>query len=1694
MRLRQIHPSRAPLAHVAKRWLRALSCVMVCAGAAAYAATPAGTDIVNTARLEVVVDGVSLAVDGSRGLRTSSITPSIVSLAQVLPASQTNAPVALLQPTACRNASGVFALLSPPTRSGAVLPTNSNVFTAPGTALHAGEPVLVTLTDHDQNRDLNVAETVLVTLRSQSTGDVETLRLTETGPSTGVFSGYIQTVGTVSAPSDCVLGVAVNDKISVQYQDALNGDSDTSTANVLVDPLGRVFDSRTGALINGATVALINADTGAPAVVFSDDGVTRYPSTMVSGNAVTDSAGQVLTFAQGAFRFPLVAPGNYRLLITPPTGYSHPSVVLDPVLQLLPGAAWQLNAGSRGGSFAVPPGQITVVDIPLDPRLGQLELTKTSAQANASAGDFVAYTLSLRNPDTAAVPGIVLHDQLPAGLRVQAGSVRLKRGSTVTVLTPVFDKTGSHMQLSLPDMAAGETFSINYVAEVTIATRMGNAVNTAQATGAGSVSNAAQATVRITDELMATTSVLVGRVLDSCDAAVAKGLAGVRVQMEDGRMNLSDPAGRWHFENVRPGNHVVQVDRTSLPLGYTLKVCEANSRSAKGGHAQMLDLQPGSLWQVNFVATSNAATSSTLPNNASLTSTVSLPGAATAQLAGTVAAGYDADWLATAPVGNAIEFPSTDFIPRTSAVGLAVRHLGALRAVAFMNGQAVHAIASDGSTLRADKALAVSLWRGLPVHEGKNLIKVQLQDAQGQVVQVLEREVYYSSIPVAAQLVAASSRLLADGRTPIVLAMRLTDVFKRPLRAGMTGPYTLEGQYTANRLLEPSARDPLADTDATDEQKYVVGEDGIARIELAPSTVPGPLVLKVVLANGKLETMRTWVDAVQREWMVVGLAEDTLYGKKLKQDLQPLAGAPGVQSLDHTGRVALYAVGTIARDTLLTLAYDSAKERPKAGEQLAQALRSDEQYLVYADASNPTQAALSSSKLYVRVDRAQFSALFGDYNTDLGGGSLTQFNRSLTGLRAQYRGEQVQVVAFAARTGAGYARDEIALDGTPGAYRLSRRDIVPGTDKLKIQVRNNTVAQELVEERSLSRFVNYRIDYGSGQVVLANTTQLPAFGQRLVLVAEYETSVTSQAATVAGVRVSVPLPGLASATTKGELGVNLVRDNTSGLQGGLAGLDLVLPIGAHTTFKAELAGSQRLDTTTTGGVSPQVTGKAWLAEVAHQTADTAAKAYVTQTDGSFGLGTLGGSAVGLRTTGAQVQQKINDHLAVTAQVETGSREASGAAPALKTQQISAGLQGQVNAGDTMQAQWSVGVKDAREGDSKHAELLTAGLGLGPKQGNWNVRLETEQTVSSDKTGLNSAPEKWLLNGSYKLNAVTELTAGQQWLRAADGSASLSQVGMRYSPADWGVWSAGVGQGAGSQGQSVPMLMLGVEQRIKLDDGWSVGGSYARQQWTGVDSLLGTGGAAANGPKGLLDNYQSLALELNRQSGDWTYASRAQWRRGDALNTDAYGVTAYRKIGDGVALSGGGAYRKENGAGSQSRAVDLRLAWSRRANESHWAYLHRMDYVDTEKSDGVTQTNGKKLLSNFHANYTWADNSQISLHHGAKKVLQVLDAGEYAGLTQFASAEGRMSLGAQWDIGANLFGAYSSNSHVSSHGVGVSVGVKLADSAWISLGYNLSGLRDGQFNDAAHTAKGWFLRLRWRFDQDTFHLNSASPAN
>ena len=141
-----------------------------------------------------------------------------------------------------------FAALGAPVPSGSTTPIDLSqpVPLAPASIFHGGEPVFVRVTDPDQNLDRTRAETILITVTDTCPGDVEVLRLTETGPDTGVFTGYIQSAED-SSPSS--------------YGGVLRSPTETasrrptptsSTAPIprpraaVVDPFGLVFDSHSG--------------------------------------------------------------------------------------------------------------------------------------------------------------------------------------------------------------------------------------------------------------------------------------------------------------------------------------------------------------------------------------------------------------------------------------------------------------------------------------------------------------------------------------------------------------------------------------------------------------------------------------------------------------------------------------------------------------------------------------------------------------------------------------------------------------------------------------------------------------------------------------------------------------------------------------------------------------------------------------------------------------------------------------------------------------------------------------------------------------------------------------------------------------------------------------------------------------------------------------------------------------------------------------------------------------------------------------------------------------------------------------------------------------------------------------------------------------------------------------------------------
>jgi hypothetical protein len=317
-------------------------------------------------------------------------------------------------------------------------------------------------------------------------------------PNTGVFIAYLMSGSPPAAAGDCRLSVVPDDRILASYVDSADT-SDLSSSSGLVDPLGIAFDSQTAAPVSGVQVTLIDSATGLPAVVLGDDGVSTYPSSVITGGSVTDSGGTVYTFAPGEYRFPLVVPGLYRLQIAPPATHSFPSAVPDPVLQVLPGAPYALGPGSRGNDFPVPLGAIAAVDVPLDSTApsAAIALTKRASRASVGLGEFIQYVLNLSSATGSAGIPAVLEDRLPQGFRFESGSLRI---DAAPAPDPLITLDGRTLTIPLGVPAAGSQSEIG-TPRVGTGAQGGRAVNEAIVRGRDCVESGAAASI-VTADLM----------------------------------------------------------------------------------------------------------------------------------------------------------------------------------------------------------------------------------------------------------------------------------------------------------------------------------------------------------------------------------------------------------------------------------------------------------------------------------------------------------------------------------------------------------------------------------------------------------------------------------------------------------------------------------------------------------------------------------------------------------------------------------------------------------------------------------------------------------------------------------------------------------------------------------------------------------------------------------------------------------------------------------------------------------------------------------------------------------------------------------------------------------------------------------------------------------------------------------------
>ena len=1905
----------------------------------AVAQTPPGTIIPNLATLDYQAPSGLPETVISNLVEIVTVVPrtaSILDLTRVLP----GAPglVEAIGPASCNlSGTGFVALPDPLLTGGISIDPNQPQTVVDSLSYHAGEAVFVRVADADQNLDPLVRETVSVILQGSPAGDNEEILLTETAVDSGVFAGYLQSASGNPVPGDCVLQLSAGGQVSADYVDPADA-SDQSGDNVRVDPYSRVFDSQLGQPIDGASITLLDDASGLPAQVFGDDGISIFPSTVLSGGTVTDSGGTSYNFASGEYRFPVVPPGNYRIQVIPSAGFVAPSTRTIAELQLLPGAPYALGPGSFGNVLASGPEPGFAVDLPLDLLSTELFLQKTTGNGVAAIGDFVQYQLVLENTSALGnLTGTVITDQLPVGFKYQAGSLTI---DGIAAADPLIGPDGRQMTIDIGVLPAAGSVAIAYVVEVAAGAPLGKAINQAQAsTNGGLLSNAATAVVNIAEDLLGSESLLAGRVLlgscknDSGDEET--GIGGVRIYLEDGRYVVTDENGRYHFEGLKPGTHVVQVDTVTIPPYLELIACEDNTRFAGSKSTQFVELQPGSLWRADFylrelepakgqvsVSMDSRLLSQKRQVDYRLSATVTdvpvtnvrvivlLPEgltyvSGTARIDGQPVSDYAqsgrmlnfplpdgkdwqqeirfraaigpeldgeliskalinfdsplekklrtpvaenrlqlspasvdrfdyiftphfptletilseqdeaeldivvADWegltnlhlrsvghtdntriaarsrflfadnyalseararsvadyiaaqLGLSPDQISVEgkgadqplvvertaedrrvnrrvelhvwgermlspekaqvtqassgilavdtvqrssreeyltgeqrkqeslpdpdalyddpalldslapgigwvWPKDGYRPPIPSLKVAVKHDPQQTVELFVNGLQISALSFEGTRTTASKSVSLSRWRGINLIDGSNELDAVFRDKNGNEVKRLTRKIHYAGGPQRAEVRVEASVLIADGRTRPVIAIQMYDRWGEPARPRTIGNFYVNPPHRSWWEVESLKENPLVAIGER-EPVYTVGDDGVALIELEPTTVSGEAVLHFKFADQREQEIRVWLKPETRDWILVGLAETTLGYNDIKDNAQ-LADLSGIEDdFYEDGRIAFFAKGRIKGEYLLTMAYDTAKDKDEARRKLFGTIDPRQFYTLYGDSTEQGYEASSQEKLYLKLERNQFYALFGDYETALTVTELARYNRRLNGVRSEYRGRTLAYSAFAARTDQTFVKDEIQGNGTSGLYRLSAADIVLNSEQIRLVVRDRFRSEQIISTKTLTRYLDYNIDYLAGTVYFKKPVpSRDELFNPLFIIVEYESRNANGTDTSGGGRAS-----LRSTDGLIEIGASYIHQGDSGNEGDLGAVDLRWQMGKATQLKLEVARSDG----TRAGID--VGGDAYLAELSHQSAGLTGRAYFRQQESGFGLGHQLASESGTRKTGFDGRYKLNEHLDLTADVFRQKNLQSGVTrDAILTeltyrQSNRSATIGFIDASD----------KDAL-GNTQDSQQLYLGGSIDVLDRRVTLRGSTE-IVLSDNDANADFPQRKTLGVDFKLRDSITVFTEYETTKGADIETDMTRVGIRAKPWNQAEFSSTLNQQSSEYGPRT-FATLGLTQGVQLTEKLLLD--------FGVDHANTIAGASVQPlqsdfplASGSNDDFVATWAGATYRAEVWSATGRVEYRNADS--GERFGILGglYREEIAGHGFSVGlHLFSDKPTAGGRTTTSDLRLNWAYRPDLSRWIIFDRLDLIYEEQHLGSIDQRSWKVVNNFNANWKPALDVQFSFQYAAKYVRSNYSDTGYTGFTDLLGIGMRRDIDPQWDWGLHASVLHTWKSKVVKYGLGADIGHMVMKNAWLSIGYNIIGFHDADFTEARYTAQGPYLKFRIKLDQDS----------
>ena len=1330
-------------------------------------------------------------------------------------------------------------------------------------------------------------------------------------------------------------------------------------------------------------------------------------------------------------------------------------------------------------------------------------LEKKSVQKIARVGDIVKYELTVKTTRDEMFRKIILKDTLPKGFELLEKSIKVSKGDIGEI--KYFEKNMFSLDIDfLSEKFTEKELSIEYMIRVNVNTKLGKNINRAIAYADNEInrvieSNLASAEIEIDGENFSEKGIIIGRVFIDIDedkrydSKKDISIPGVKVFLENGDFAITDSDGKYSIYGEDATTHIAKVDRGSVPL--KLRGVKLTNRHSENGESQFIDLKKSQLNKGNFayiILGDKDKTISIIQERKKILEErvneifyqvdskelnfkqISKPERKELGENGIIDNHEIVDFVkGSVNIENKekleknkenveIDLRKKMKILNTDELSEKIENLNnELDIINIQNGDVVlnhmtfqikspsggrielfindKMVGVEHIGIRATSAINSLFfleYAAVMLETGKNKVRASYYDQFG-----VERNRIEKVVLVRGEL----ERIVFE----IKKSESTNEVVKFILKGTDSNGIEIEHDLNARVVLMDKDKGEWINGENgknAEEIRVKIPKDSYKEVLFRPKPGKKKVAFKVAVEGLeeefvfeiKGEAIPTFVNGIiEGRVNFKGKNEENFFFEK---DISNIFN----DKLYYRG--AVFATGNLMEDYFLTLTYDSAKEKEK----FFSYKDPEDYYPIYGDNSIKGHTGESREDLYIKIEKDKSYVMYGDLKTSElfdNRTRLNQYSRALTGFSSELSKEKININTFYAKANSTKVVDELQGRGVSGPYTLSNRDIIDGSEEIKL-VTYNRGTKIVISELSMANGQDYTIDYDLGRIYFTE----PIMGMDLefnpvFIRVNYEVEEQSgDAKPVYGV------VGRYNINKNVYLGGSYVKDDDKLEKYEMQGVALLYENEDHLAI---------LEVSKTDDFEEGI-GEAKSFYYKYEKDKSKIKVIYEKSDDSYYNpdADVQSGIDGLEIEG-EYRLKNNNLLKFKSEFLKENLEAGS----YEKKDVYLGVEFEKKSNFV----YEVGAKHYFKSDTlDQGEINTIGAKIAwepVEYPGFTTFLEYEQDVLlSDKKRVAAGIDYEVNDGTtlyFRQELISELS-DEYYLDPEDDS-NRTLVGVKtkkYLGSEVFTEYREVNEDEGVK----PEVGTGLKREFEITENLSLYGTFERTD--PVSYTKTEGDEKRKAENSVTFGYDYLIDDTSKTRGDFEFEFG---ETSSFLNKMGYG----KKINESLSFIGKNRYYTEGDLEQEDRLI-LGLAYRDAENDRY----NSLNKYELNYSKNIIDDNYKQLTNLVRSSHNYQFNRCVdgTLTLAIKNVETTYEeiSSDY---TAYLIA-GTLSYDVykNWTTGISLASTFDNKQNID-YGVGVEVGYVFESNLWLSLGYNFVGFKDKDFDPSGELNQGVFVRFR-----------------